>query len=127
MARALAAIAVLSALALATAPPAAGTVTLSELISFDELRGTTFTDELEHEFSQKPPKVRVTLELRLKKGAFSFRVETPDGRVVWRETLRAKAKIELRDEFPGEAGNWRVVLDSEEARGRYKLRVEQVR
>ena len=71
-------IAVLCAAALLFATPfAAQTVTRSELISDDTLDEATGRKELAHVFSAEPERVRVSVRCKLKRGSFSWRVESP--------------------------------------------------
>ena len=75
---------------------------------------------------QKPDKVRVTVECKLKRGEFSWRVEDPDGQKLWRDSVRGKASVELQEEFAGRTGKWRIVLDYEGAKGKYRVKMEAV-
>ena len=117
---------VLAACACLVAPTPAQTVTRSELISDDALTDVTDRKELTHEFSQKPEKVRVSVKCKLKSGEFAWRVESPDGTVLWEQRFEGKGNLELTEELPGAAGEWRIVLDYTEARGRYRIKMEQV-
>jgi hypothetical protein len=112
-------------LAAAVAIPA-GEVVLSELISYEKLLNASGGDELTHTFSQTPDKVRVTVRCKLKRGSFSWRVESPEGKVLWRHDARAKTDVELQEEFPGRQGEWRIVIDYEKAKGKYHIKMEQI-
>ena len=72
-----------SVLACLALPTLAQTVTRSELISDDSLSDATGSKELTHTFSQEPRRVRVSVDCRLKKGSFAWRVEAPDGETTW--------------------------------------------
>jgi hypothetical protein len=78
-------------------PPAvlAGEVVRSEMISSDRLNNSTGGDDLTHDFSQNP-----------------------EGELLWEHSTSAKASIDLSSSFPGEAGDWRIVIDYEDAKGR---------
>lgn len=104
----------------------AGTVVRSELYSSDSLRDSTGGKDLSHTFSQRPESVRVSVSCKLKRGSFGWRVEDPDGKVLWREEVRAKASIELVEEIPGSAGEWHIVLDWAEASGKYDIKMQAV-
>lgn len=101
-------------------------VVQSELISYDTLRDATFGDDLTHEFSQEPGAVRVTVRCKLKHGEFSWRVENADGKELWRRNIHGKTKVDLQEQFPGQAGTWRIVIDYKDARGKYYIKMEAV-
>ncbi len=63
---------------------------------------------------------------RLERGEFAWRVENSAGEVLWRESTRARSKIELTRTFRGQAGGWRIVLDYKEASGDYKIKMQAI-
>jgi hypothetical protein len=113
-------------IALLCSAAVAQTVVRSELISYDKLRNATFGDDLLHVFSQKPEKVRVTVQCKLKRGDFSWRVENPEGKTIWQQSISGRSNVDLKDEFPGAAGEWRIVIDYKEAKGKYYIKMEAV-
>jgi hypothetical protein len=70
-------------------------VVRSELISYDTLRKASGGDDLLHEFSQEPERVKVTVQCKLKRGEFAWRVEDSSGKVLWRETARGKYHVKM--------------------------------
>ena len=113
-------------LALLCTPALAGRVVRSEAIATDKLRHETGTDELRHEFSQQPEKIRIQVQCKLKKGELSLKVVDPQGNVVWERQVDSRAKLDLQEEIPGVAGEWRIALDYAEAKGRYHIKMEGV-
>jgi hypothetical protein len=102
------------------------TVTLSEMLSFDKIDGETFEDEHVHDFSQRPEKVRFSVDCRLKRGELAWRVESPDGKVLLSDRVKGKSKIDVVKDLPGLAGEWRLVIDAEQATGSYRFRLKGI-
>ena len=46
--------------------------------------------------------------------------------MLWKDSANGKARVELEEEFPGAAGQWRIVIDYKEARGKYHIKMEAV-
>jgi len=46
--------------------------------------------------------------------------------VQFEEEGSGRSNVDLKDEFPGEAGEWRIVIDYKEAKGKYYIKMEAV-
>lgn len=94
-------------------------VVRSELISEDTLRDATDTKTVRHEFTEKPDEIRFSVDCSWKKGSFAWKLIDPEGAVVARGRTDGKATTDIDESYPGQAGEWSIEMEYEEARGRY--------
>jgi hypothetical protein len=66
------------------------------------------------------------VRLKLNRGEFSWKVIDPAGNVAWQKQVTAAERLEIEEEVPGIAGEWRIVLDYEQFKGSYYIKMEAV-